>query len=217
MTKVHWYCHNKPSVCCVVCVCRCWPTEWTCPMVRWGAWCAAAPDRPCLPASWCDTQISTPLLASTWCTTLWITSSWLHQFWLVLFLMQTPAKRRRVFKTHCSFLFQMPHEAASQNSAELASDLTVNNHAIKNWVFFFKCWILNICPKDLKVTAFAAILLWKKKSDSRRGWRCYRRIFSLMMTTVWSVCTVWRACNSHDVHPRQTHCSTCWIWSANAI
>lgn len=75
-----------------VCFCRYWPTEWTCPMDRWEASCAAAPDRHCLPASLCVTQIFTPPRASTCCTTPSIIFSWLHQSWSVFSLTYTANK-----------------------------------------------------------------------------------------------------------------------------
>lgn len=83
-----------------VCVCRCWPTEWTCPMGRWAASCAAAPDRHCSPASWCVTQICTHPHASTCCTTPSITSSWLPQSWWVLPLPRTPTQKVNVSSSH---------------------------------------------------------------------------------------------------------------------
>lgn len=121
----------------VVCVGRCWPTEWTCPMARWGASCAAAPDRRCSPASWCVMQISTRPPASTCCTTPLITSSWLPQSWSVLCVTHRPGQNitfplmAALHLTLSRELFQMPHEAMSQNSAEFASsDLALKNNIV---------------------------------------------------------------------------------------
>lgn len=62
---------------------RCWPTEWTCPTVRWAVYCAAALRRRCSPASWSVTQTCTRLPASICFTTPSITSSWLPLSWSV--------------------------------------------------------------------------------------------------------------------------------------
>lgn len=117
----------------LVCVCRCWPTGWICPMARWAASCAAAPGRRCLQASWCVMQTYTRPPASTCCTTPSITYSWLPQSWSVLTLTLTLNMNLLILHlTLTHELFQMPHEAVSENAADLASSaLTVTNNVFR--------------------------------------------------------------------------------------
>lgn len=140
------------------CCFRCWPTEWTCPTDRWAAYCAAAPRRRCLPASWSVTQTCTRLPGSTCSTTPSITSSWLLLSWSVNYFIRaqerllclSKKKKKKKWKDgHPTVsVLQMPHEAASLNSAEVAStEQRAKNQAVATngrWLFKLKKWIKKI-------------------------------------------------------------------------